>query len=86
MTRQEALDPTTKAKEQASVKNQLVATPSDGTRLTLTQESTSKAVIMSFGGAVPVIAIPTSSELKMMEVTPMTDEASPCHLWMGMTA
>jgi hypothetical protein len=41
---------------------------------------------MGLGGSVPLIAIPTSSTVIMMEVTPIMDEAIPCHLWIGMTA
>ncbi|MGM3932440.1 hypothetical protein NA612_23270, partial [Salmonella sp. NW378] len=41
--RQEALDPAGKANEQASITNQLTLAPSSGTKLTLTQESASKA-------------------------------------------
>jgi hypothetical protein len=41
---------------------------------------------MGLGGSVPLITIPTSSKLKMIEITPIMDEAIPCHLWIGMTA
>jgi hypothetical protein len=41
--RQEALDAATKSKEQESVTNQLTLSPSDGTKLTLTQESVTRA-------------------------------------------
>jgi hypothetical protein len=43
VTRQDALDAANKPKEQASLKNQLTLAPSDATKLTLTQESASKA-------------------------------------------
>ena len=37
-------------------------------------ESTDRVVLMGLGGPVPLITIPSSSELKMMEVTPIMDE------------
>ncbi len=43
VSRQDALDPTGKAKEQASIKNQLTLAPSDGTKLILSHESATKA-------------------------------------------
>jgi hypothetical protein len=43
VNRQEALDPGDRAKEQSSIRNQLALAPADGTKLTLTQESASKA-------------------------------------------
>jgi hypothetical protein len=41
--RQDALDASQKGSEQSSITNQLTVTPADGTKLTLSQESTSKA-------------------------------------------
>jgi hypothetical protein len=43
VSRQEALDAASRAKEQTRLLNQLTLTPSDGTKLTLTQESATKA-------------------------------------------
>jgi hypothetical protein len=43
VTRQEALDAASRTKEQTRLQNQLTLTPSDGTKLTLTQESATKA-------------------------------------------